>query len=709
MAVPPVPLETELETTANEESALICTDSGTTNLQPESSVDVAKADQICEAEVTRLEKCPTEIAAKLDRLEKCLTDVITTDGTSEAEKEINQLEKCPADAAKPDGLEKCPADVVKTDETCEAESEDTKLEKPSPPTGLVAKQPTVTSLSESTPILNPCDQSGGHVEESASHKLPTVESKAEEDALHNKESESNNETSANVISCDQLDEHMESNQQSTVESKAKEQDADEPPRDAKSEVSEKEDSESSEEDVLLDYPAVHQDMSKLVLSTEFSHEDLDPDHEGAEEDSVIPYQNLFKQQSDKDTPIDLHSDHGTSNLCVENVSRSSFSACSRQGDIESVEHDQTLPNQKSALENNNVETLDCEGEAVELMEEGDSGSVGHDLPTSDLHSSRSKLGELLRNLPIPTSEVQEEDEDLEKSDIRSELEKCTSNQDTPKVFMCGEFLSLDGDGEMQVGYPPSSQEESTRCTKRKTKKQTQKQKQRKLQGATPKKSPTRKPSPKKANKEVVPGPGGELSSSKAAHTDIVVPPDLDYEASKVPLKPRRSLRKKKKKIKKPSLESNFSPVVTEILPEANHGELTAPKPEIASSQASSSVWQTSSNTAEAIHLSEASIRKKGKRAKRKGHSIEDTSMISKPKKRKKTHLEKEMVPCEGSLTDLLVDTSKVAVIDLSKEPSSRGTMKTVKKGQGSRKRKGWCFPSEVCAICHVEPHLYIWI
>ena len=354
----------------------MCTDSGTTNLQPESSVDVAKADQICEAEVTRLEKCPTEIAAKPDRLEKCLTDVITTDGTCEAEKEINRLEKCPADATKPDGLEKCPAgatkpdglekcpaDVVKTDETCEAESEDTKLEKPSPPTGLVAKQPTVTSLSESTPILNPCDQSGGHVEESASHKLPTVESKAEEDALHNKESESNNETGANVISCDQLDEHVESNQQPTVELKAKEQDADEPPRDAKSEVSEKEDSESSEEDVLLDYPAVHQDMSKLVLSTEFSHEDLDPDHEGAEEDSLIPCQNLFKQQSDKDTqvPVDMHSDHGTSNPCVEHVGSTSFLACSRQGDIESVELDQTLPNQKSALENNDVETLACEG------------------------------------------------------------------------------------------------------------------------------------------------------------------------------------------------------------------------------------------------------------------------------------------------------------------------------------------------------------
>ena len=156
MAVPPVPLETELETTANKESALVCTDSGTTNLQLESSArDVAKADQICEAEeVTRLEKCPTEDSAKPDGLEKCLTDVITTDGTCETEKEINQLEKCPADAAKPDGLEKCPADVVKTDETCEAENEDTKPEKPSPPTGLVAKQPTVTSLSESTPILH---------------------------------------------------------------------------------------------------------------------------------------------------------------------------------------------------------------------------------------------------------------------------------------------------------------------------------------------------------------------------------------------------------------------------------------------------------------------------------------------------------------------------------------------------------------------------
>ena len=700
----------------------MCTDSGTTNLQLESSVgDVAKADQICEAEeVTRLEKCSTEDAAKPDGLEKCPTDVINTNGTCEAEKEVNQLEKCPAnaacsaDAAKPDGLEKCPADVINTDGTCEAEKEDTKLEKPSPPTGLVAMQPTVTGLSESTPILNPCDQSDtcSHVE-SASHKLPTVESKAEEDASHNKESESNNEISTNVISCDQLDEHMESDQQPSVESKAEEQDADKLPSDAKSEVSEKEDSESSEEDVLLDYPAVPQDMSKLVLSTEFSHEDLlDPDHEGAEEDSLTPCQNLLKQQSDMDTqvPVDLHSDHGTSNPCVEHVGSSSLSACNRQGDNQSAELDRTLPNEKPPLENNNVETFDCEGEAVELMDEGDSDSVGHDLPTSDLHSSRSKLGELLRNLPVPTSESQEDDEGLEKSDIQSELEKCSSNQDVPKVFMCGEFLSLDGEGEMKVGYHPSSQEESA-STKGKSQKQKQKQKQRKLPRATPKKSPTRKPTPKKASKEGVPGPGGVLSSSEAAHTETVVPPDLDYEASKVPLKPRKSLHKKKKKVKKPSLESDFPVAVTEVLPEADHGELTAPKPEIASSQASenwSSVWQTSSNTSEAIHLSEASIRKKRKRTKRKGHTIEDSSMISKPKKRKKAHVEKEMVP---SLSDLLVDTSKVTVIDLSKhgEPCSRESMKTTEKGGGSRKRKGWRIPSEVCAICHVQPHLYIWV
>ena len=658
----------------------MCTDSGTTNSQLDTRVEAGatKADNTCEAEeVIRLDKCPTEDIAKPDEHEKCPEVVVNSD---EAEKEITRLEKCPADVVKPDG----------------GENEDTKFDKPSPPSESICIQPTVTNLSEGTPTLTPCDQSDRSVD-SASQKLPMVESKAEEDTSHDKESESNHEMSTNVISCEQLDEHVESDQQLEVESKAKEHEL---PSDSKSEVSDGEDSELHEEDMLLDYPAVPQDMSKLVLSTEFSHEDLlDPDHKEVEEDSLISCQKLFQQQPDMNAQ--LHSDQGTSNPCAENVNSSSFSGCDRQGDIQSAEVERTLPSEKPALESNNVETLDC---AVQLMDEGDSDPVGHDLPTSDLHSSRSKLGELLRNLPVPGSEVQEDDEDLEKSDIHSELAKSSNTQDIPKVFMCGEFLSLDGGGEMQVAYHPSSQEESARRTKRKSRKQRQKQKQKQKQSKspaiTPKKSPTRKTTPKKAIKEVVLGPGGEAFPIDAANTEIVVQPDLDYQASKVPLKPSKSLRKKKKKVKTPSLECDFPVVTTETLPQAELGELTAPTPSPETSENVSSTWPTSSKTSEVVHLSVASKKEKGKGTKRKGHTIKDSSMISKPKKQKKSLKDKEMIPCEGSFGDLLVNTSKVAVIDLSKhgEPCSGGTKTTAEKELGSRKRKGWYCLSEVDAL-----------
>ena len=656
----------------------MCTDSGTTSSQLDSHVGAGttKADNTCEAEeVIRLEKYPTEDTAKPDEHEKCPEVVVNND---EAEKEITRLEKCPADVVKPDG----------------GENEDTKLEKPSPPSGSICIQPTVTNLNEGTLVLTLCDQSVSSVD-SASQKLPMVESKAEEDTSHDKESESNHEMSTNVFSCEQLDEHVESDQQLAVESKAKEHEL---PSDTKSEVSDGEDSESHEEDMLLDYPAVPQDMSKLVLSTEFSHEDLlDPDHKEVE-DSLISCQKLFQQQPDMNAQ--LHSDQDTSNPCAKNVNSSSFSGCDCQGDIQSAEVERTQPSEKPELESNDVETLDC---AVQLMDEGDSDPVGHDLPTSDLHSSRSKLGELLRNLPVPGSEVQEEDEDLEKSDIHSELAKSSSTQDIPKVFMCGEFLSLDGGGEMQVAYHPSSQEESARRTKRKSRKQRQKQKQKQKQskspGATPKKSPTRKTTPKKAIKEAVLGPGGEAFPIDAVNTEIVVPPDLDYQASKVPLKPSKSLRKKKKKVKTP-LQCDFPVVTTETLPQAELGELTAPTPSPETSENVSSTWPTSSKTSEVVHLSVASKKEKGKGTKRKGHTIKDSSMISKPKKRKKSLKDKEMVPCESSFGDLLVNTSKVAVIDLSKhgEPCSGGTKTTTEKGLGNRKKKGWYFLCEVGAL-----------
>ena len=90
---------------------------------------------------------------------------------------------------------------------------------------------------------------------------------------------------------------------------------------------------------------------------------------------------------------------------------------------------------------------------VQSTGKGGSKPGGDDVPTSDVHSSQSELGELLQNLPVLTSEDQDTDRNPEICSIQSQ--ESSSNVEVPQLFMCGEILSVDEDSRQQTEYLPS--------------------------------------------------------------------------------------------------------------------------------------------------------------------------------------------------------------------------------------------------------------